>query len=172
MTCYSLEYTKNPNYGRFKCFHCLSSPDGDDPIFIAKGLNNDLQERGKVEYPCQVVNRFQCPYERTNNKKNDSGATNPRFEVEDLFTLQHVAFVIEMALAKARKDDSKIQIRDKQDLLHTLTDRDTFVKILEQADDSLNNTENQDVTTGQDNNNIVDYFMKLKNYLDLNELRF
>lgn len=45
-----LEYSKNSNYGRFKCSHCLLSPDGDDPIFIginrlvAKGLNNGEQE--------------------------------------------------------------------------------------------------------------------------------
>jgi hypothetical protein len=45
-----MEYTKNPNYGRLKCFHCLLSPDGDDPIFIgikrlvAKGLINGKQE--------------------------------------------------------------------------------------------------------------------------------
>jgi hypothetical protein len=29
-----MEYTKNPNYGNLKCFHCLLSPAGDDPIFI------------------------------------------------------------------------------------------------------------------------------------------
>lgn len=32
-----MEYTKNPNYGNLKCFHCLLSPTGDDPIFI--GIN-------------------------------------------------------------------------------------------------------------------------------------
>jgi hypothetical protein len=29
-----MEFTKNPNYGKLKCFYCLLSPDGDDPIFI------------------------------------------------------------------------------------------------------------------------------------------
>jgi hypothetical protein len=54
-----MEYTKNPNYGRFKCFHCLLSPDGDDPIFIginrlvAKGLNNDTPQEDSIQYPCQ-----------------------------------------------------------------------------------------------------------------------
>ena len=39
-----MEYKRNPNYGRAKCFHCLLSPERDDPIFIginrlvAKGL--------------------------------------------------------------------------------------------------------------------------------------
>ena len=42
-----MEYKRNPNYGRTKCFHCLLSPDGDDPIFIginrlvAKGLEKN-----------------------------------------------------------------------------------------------------------------------------------
>lgn len=94
------------------------------------------------------------------------------FNVEDLFRLHRMAFLVEIALIRARKEDSKIQIRDKQDLYHALTDRDTFVKILQQADDSLNSTEYRDITAGQDNNDIVDYFMRFKNYLDLNELRF
>ena len=29
-----MEYKRNPNYGKSKCFHCLLSPDRDDPIFI------------------------------------------------------------------------------------------------------------------------------------------
>ena len=39
-----MEHKRNPNYGRTKCFHCLLSPEQDDPIFIginrlvAKGL--------------------------------------------------------------------------------------------------------------------------------------
>jgi hypothetical protein len=48
-----IEYAKNPNYGKLKCFQCSLSPDGDDPIFIgiymliAKDLNNG--ELGKDE---------------------------------------------------------------------------------------------------------------------------
>jgi hypothetical protein len=46
-----------------------------------------------------------------------------------------MAFIVEIALAKVRKSDSEIQIKDKQDLLNALTDRDTFTRILQQADD-------------------------------------
>lgn len=49
--------------------------------------------------------------------------------------------VVEIALAKARKDDSKVQIKDKQNLFHALTNRDT--KILEQSADTLRSTEYQ-----------------------------
>ncbi|MPZ08527.1 MAG: DDE-type integrase/transposase/recombinase, partial [Nitrososphaeraceae archaeon] len=108
-----MEYTKNPNYGRVKCFHCLLSPDGDDPIFIginrlvAKGLDNGEQENGPIEYPCRVVNRFQCPYERTNvEEENEVESTNSHFYVEDLFRLQKMAFIVEIVLATARKEDS------------------------------------------------------------------
>jgi hypothetical protein len=118
-----MEYAKNANYGRLKCFHCLLNPAGDDPIFIginrlvSKGLIDAEQEREHIQYPCQVVNRFQCPYERTDNKKdNDPGAMYSNFDVDDLFGLQKMAFVVEISLAKARKEDSKIQIRNKQDL--------------------------------------------------------
>ena len=44
-----MEHTRNPNYGKLKCFHCLLSPAGDDPIFIginrliAKGLTDGEQ---------------------------------------------------------------------------------------------------------------------------------
>ncbi|MGA7900086.1 MAG: hypothetical protein WCA39_14630, partial [Nitrososphaeraceae archaeon] len=61
-----MEYRKNPNYGRTKCFHCLLSHDRDDPIFI--GINRLVVKRLVIddnnispEYPCHVVNRFECP---------------------------------------------------------------------------------------------------------------
>jgi hypothetical protein len=175
-----MEYTKNPSYGRLKCFHCLLSSDGDDPIFIginrlvAKGLSNDSQEKDGIGYPCQVVNRFQCPFERTTNKGDDDAETaKSYFDVDDLFRLHKIAFVVEIALAKARKDDSEIQIRDKQDLLYVLTDRDTFAKILHQADDLHKSTEYfREITVGQDADYIVDYFMRIKDKIALEELKF
>ena len=83
---------RNLKYGRLKCFHCVLSPDGDDYIFIginrlvAKGLTIKKQETGtdSIQYPCQIVNRFQCPYERTNFNEDDVEATDSRFNVEDL----------------------------------------------------------------------------------------
>jgi hypothetical protein len=169
-----MEHSRDPNYGKLKCFNCLLSPDGDDPIFIginrliAKGLTNGKPEEHPLQYPCQVVNRFQCPYERIKIKEDDDvRATNTNFDVEDLFRLQKMAFVVEIALARARKNDSEVQIKDKQDLLHALTDRDAFTKLLKQAADTLRSAEYRDITAEQDNNDIVDYFMRLKNYQDL-----
>jgi hypothetical protein len=67
-----MEYKRNPNYGKSKCFHCLLSPNGNDPIFIginrlvAKGLedNKDDSKNDPIQYPCHVANRFDCPYEK------------------------------------------------------------------------------------------------------------
>ena len=174
-----MEHTKNPKYGRLKCFHCILSPDGDDPIFIginrlvAKGLTKHEHGIDSIQYPCRVVNRFQCPYDRT-NMKNDSNndATNPPFETEDLFRLQQMAFVVELALAKARKDDAETRIKDKQDLLDILTDRYTFIKLLRQADDTLRGIDYLDVSSVPDNDCIADYFIKIESKINQEELRF
>lgn len=97
---------------------------------------------------------------------------NPHFDVDDLFKLQKMAFAVEIALAKARKDYSKIQINDKQDLFHALIDRDTFTKILQQAADTLRSTEYlREISEGQDIDSIIDYFMGIKGKICLEELR-
>jgi hypothetical protein len=51
-------------------------------------------------------------------------------------------------------------------------DRDRFMKILQQASDLLNSNEYRDITDGQDNNDIVDYLMSLKDKVALDELTF
>ena len=126
-------------------------------------MNNDLQGRDKVEYPCQVVNRFQCPYERTNNKGDDDGGTaKSYFDVDDLFRLQKIAFVVEIALAKARKDDSVIRIKNKEELLHVLTDREIFGKILEQGADAHEISEGIKNYLRKNRTSIRDYFIRIK----------
>ena len=62
-----------------------------------------------MQYPCPIVNRFQCPYQK------DKVSKNANFDVEV----------------------SAVQIRKKQELYHALTDRETLYKILEQALDYL-----------------------------------
>ena len=47
--------------------------------------------------------------------------------------LCELAFAVEISLAKAGKDDSEIRIKNKEELLHALTDRETFGRILEQG---------------------------------------
>ena len=64
-----MEVRRNPNYGRTKCFHCLLSPERDDPIFIGinrlvvKGLEDNGNQSNSILYPCPVTNKFECPYD-------------------------------------------------------------------------------------------------------------
>ena len=128
-----MEFKRNPNYGRTKCFHCLLSPERDDPIFIginrlvAKGLEKDENKSNPIQYPCPVVNRFECPMMRKENYQIQE------FDVEDLFELANMAFAVEIALAVARKDTSAVQIKNKQDLYQVLTNREMFDMMLEQG---------------------------------------
>ena len=100
-----MEHERNPNYGKAKCFHCLLSPSGNDPIFIginrlvAKGLEvKDKTQRNIIQYPCSLVNRFECPYDNKQGKVSDI-----EFDVEDLLELANMTFAVEISLAIARK---------------------------------------------------------------------
>jgi hypothetical protein len=48
------------------------------------------------------------------------------FNVEDLFRLEKLPFIVEIVVAKARKEDSKIRIKNKEGLLYMLTDREAY----------------------------------------------
>ena len=166
-----MEYIKNPNYGKLKCFHCLLSPAGDDPIFIginrlvSKGLI-DKEQGEHIQYPCHIVNRFQCPYERVPNVKDQ------QFDTHDLFALQKMAFAVEISLAKARKKDSKIRIRNKEELFHALTNEESLAKILEQGSEAPEAGEYFRTYLADNRDDIIDQFMKVKNKVNREELRF
>ena len=60
-----MEFKRNPNYGKAKCFHCLLSPDQDHPIFIGinrlvakevENENKDDKKNNSILYPCRVEN--------------------------------------------------------------------------------------------------------------------
>jgi len=175
-----MEHKRNPNYGRTKCFHCLLSPDTDDPIFIginglvAKGLKHDRNESNNnfMQYPCPVANKFECPYGKAN-------MADANFDIENFFELQKMAFAVEIALAVARKDTSAIQIKNKQELYQVLTDREMFDTLLEQgynyvlSDTETFNDKSRFNQLQKDNRDkIADYFMNITNKIKLEELRF
>jgi hypothetical protein len=159
-----MNYTKNENYGRAKCFNCLLEPGGDDPIFI--GINKLMSKGLGIEYPCKVVNIFRCPFERSTSKK-DAG-----FNVDDLFRLREIAFAAEISLAKARKDDSEIRIMNKEELLHALTDIETLDKILEQGAEAEEVDEDIKRCLREYRATMLDYFMRIKDLVTAEELRF
>ena len=88
-----------------------------------------------------------------------------------------MAFAVEISLTVARKDTSAIQIKNKQDLYQALTDREMFDMILEQGFDYvLSNKETFDDDTSRfnqlqkgDRDEIVDYFMNIKDKIKLDE---
>ena len=67
------------------------------------------------------------PYKKDNIS---SVNTTKKFDVEDLFELEKMAFAVEFALVVAEKDTSAVQMRNKQDLYHALIDRETLYKVL------------------------------------------
>jgi hypothetical protein len=57
-----MKYTKNPEYGKTECYHCLLSPFREEAaIFV--GINKVISRgldptNGTSVYPCKVLNRF------------------------------------------------------------------------------------------------------------------
>jgi hypothetical protein len=138
-----LEYSKNTEYGKTECFRCLLSPDREEAgIFI--GINKvilgalDTTDCTSV-YPCKVLNRFACPYdkkmivgsEEEEDITVDSITKKP--DVDYLFYLSELAFAVELALAKAQKEDSVFRIKSAKDVCHALTDKETLEKVLQQG---------------------------------------
>jgi hypothetical protein len=140
---------------------------------VSKGLTNREREIEPIQYPCQVVNRFQCPYERTDIKGDDDlGAMNSNLDVGDLFKLHKMAFAVEISFAKARKEDSRIRVRNKEELFHALTDKEKFTKILEQGSEALEVGEYIRTYLAENQDYILDYFMRMKDRVNMEEFRF
>ena len=125
-----------------------------------------------IPYPCHVANRFECPYEK-------GRISNTKSDVKDLFELSNIAFAVEIALAVARKDTSAVQIKNKQDLYQALTNRETFLSILDQGLDyilsdkeTFDDTSRFDQLQKDNRDKIVDYFMNIRDKIKLEELRF
>jgi hypothetical protein len=90
-----MQYKKDPGYGSTKCHECLLCPQRDKLVLyigihkvIARGLEPERKEGQEYTpvYPCPVINRFECPYEK---------------EVNNLFTIQEIAHAVDMAFLKA-----------------------------------------------------------------------
>jgi hypothetical protein len=89
-----LEHKKDPGYGSTKCRDCLLCPHRDKfvPIGIHKVIARGLEPEKKDGeeyipiYPCPVINRYECPYEK---------------DVDYLFVIQEIARAVERAFLKA-----------------------------------------------------------------------
>jgi hypothetical protein len=63
-------------------------------------------------------------------------------------------------------------IKNKEELLHALTDKEIFVKILELGADAYEVSEEIKNYLRENRTNILDYFMRIKNLVNPEELRF
>lgn len=100
-----MEHRRDPKYGSTKCYECLLCPDRDESALligihkvIARGLEQEKKEEGGKEavqdatpiYPCLVVNRFECPYEK-----------EKELNVNNLFALEIIAHAVDNAFLRA-----------------------------------------------------------------------
>ena len=70
------------------------------------------------------------------------------------------------------KDDWEIRIKNKQELLHALTNKEILGKILEQGAQASEVGENIKDYLREYLTSILDYFMKIKDQVNAEELRF
>jgi len=107
-----MEYRKNPRIGRTKCFRCLLSPSREESaIFlginkvIARAIEQENNTPSSTIYPCPILNRYKCPFDKkknNNNIKEEEKEVKDLLDVDDLFNLSEIAFQIELALGKAQ----------------------------------------------------------------------
>jgi hypothetical protein len=103
-----MEYRRNSRYGSTKCYKCLLCPQRDESALligihkvIAKGLEQEGEEGGEVQddttpiYPCSVINRFECPYD----KEQKLNVNN--LNVNILFALEIIAHAVDRAFLRA-----------------------------------------------------------------------
>jgi hypothetical protein len=131
-----LEYSRNTEYGKAICHRCLISPDREEAaIFIGmnKVLSRALDSDGIPIYPCNILNRLACPYEKKNPTYTMGDGIAKKPDVDYLFHLSKLAFAVELALARAQEEDSVFRIKSVEDVYHVLTERETLEKVLKQG---------------------------------------
>jgi hypothetical protein len=160
-----MEYSRNTEYGKTKCLRCLLSPDREEvAIFIGmnKVISRTLDRNGTSIYPCKVLNRFACPYDKkSNNHTTDDSTEKP--DVDYLFHLSEIAFAVELALAKAQEDGSVFRIRNALDVYKVLTNNEILEKVLHQGLKEEHK---------QYKDKVVEFFINIKETIKREDLRF
>jgi hypothetical protein len=138
-----MQFRNNLKCSRLLCFGCLLCPDKEKSgklvgisRLIVKAIEVDSEEEEEEDdnsnsttttpplYPCPVLNRFKCPYDRKDMKekqkyqqhlvrneeevkeeKEDSNS----YDVDYLFLLSDYSFRLESAFIKAKKKDQRFQ---------------------------------------------------------------
>lgn len=135
-----MEDSRNTKYGRTICFRCLLSPDREEAKIFAgmnKVISRALDTDSESVYPCEILNRFLCPYDKKivaegeDNARDNNQIEKPN--VDYLFYLSELAFAVELALAKAQREDSVFKIKSAADVLEALTNKETLEMVLQQG---------------------------------------
>jgi hypothetical protein len=161
-----MEYSKNTEYGKTICYRCLISPDREEAaIFIGmnKVISRALDADDVSIYPCKILNRFACPYDKKITKDIvENGITN-KPDVDYLFHLSELAFAVELALAKAQEEDSVFRIKSVKDVYRVLTDEETLEIVLE---------EGLKVEHKQQKDKILEFLLDMKDRIKVEDLTF
>ena len=159
-----MEYSKNREDGKTICHRCLISPDREEAaIFIGmnKVISRALDNDGISIYPCRVLNRFACPYDKSIN--HTMGDTTKKPDVDYLFRLSEIAFAVELALAKAMEEESIFRIKSVEDVYRSLTDEETLERVLQQG---------LKVENKQEKDKIVKFLLNMKDRIKVEDLTF
>ena len=161
-----MEYSKNTEYGKTICYRCLISPDREEAaIFIGmnKVISRALDADDVSIYPCKILNRFACTYDKKITKDIvEDGITN-KPDVDYLFHLSELAFAVELALAKAQEEDSVFRIKSVKDVYRALTDEETLERVLE---------EGLKVEHKQQKDKILEFLLDMKDRIKVEDLTF
>ena len=130
---------------------------------INKVISRAFDANGVSVYPCRVLNRFACPYDKNSTNYTGKDDNTKRPDVDYSFYLSEIAFAIELALTKATEQDLIFKIRSVEDVYHILTDKETLEKVLQQGLKEEHR---------QDKDNIVVFFMNMKDRIKVDDLRF
>ncbi len=190
-----MQFRSNWKCSRLLCFNCLLCPDKEESGYFvgisrliarAIAVNNEEEEEYDNTsnsntstttpslYPCPVLNRFKCPYDRKEMKKKPKHQQHPvrneqeekdsnSYNVDSLFFLSGYAFVVESAFIKAKKEESVVPIKNVEDIYVALTDRETLDKLLQQE----LNGERLDYK-----DEIVEFFMSIKDTVRMEDLTY
>jgi hypothetical protein len=136
-------------------------------IGINKVISRALDTNGVSVYPCKVLNRFACPYDKKMIVVDEENIAGKRItkkpDVDYLFYLSELVFAVELALAKAQEEkDSVFRIKSAEDVYQVLTNREALEKVLRQGlkEEHM-----------QYKDNIVELFMNMKDRIKVEDLR-
>ena len=182
-----LQFRNNSKFGRRKCSTCLLCPhkekDGNYVglrrlvariIEVRKeekaGYDNfDTPSTKQSLYPCPVLNRFKCPYDREEMKKKPAyqqqvtTEDSKSYDLDYLFMLGAYCSRVESAIIKATKENSIVPIKNLEDIHNALTNRETLDKLLQQE----LNEEHLKYKDG-----MVEFFMSIKDNIRMEDLTF